>query len=128
MSHSLNRFTGTLGEAEAIRYLQNKGYILQDTNFYIRGGEIDLVAQTPRGALAFIEVKARRDLAHGKPYESITPAKLKHLSKSIQLYLLKNKVQGRKLTLEVVSIIFHSDMTVKRIDHYDDLGSRLRLG
>lgn len=126
--HSLNRLKGTLGEAHAIEYLQKKGYKLIEKNYYIRGGEIDIIAETPRGAIAFVEVKARQDLTHGKPHESVTPTKLKRLYKSIQLYLLKNKLHQRKLSLEVVSIIFKNDMSVAHIDHYDDLASHMHLG
>lgn len=119
--HAQNRTKGAIGELHAILFLKKKGYRILDQNFYVKGGEIDLIAEKPNGSIAFIEVKARQNLLHGMPYESVTKSKLHRLSKSIQFYLLKNDYHKRKLSLEVISIILNPDMTVKHIDHYDDL-------
>ncbi|MEI6326498.1 MAG: YraN family protein [Candidatus Roizmanbacteria bacterium] len=119
--HAQNRTKGAIGELHAILFLKKKGYRILEQNYYVRGGEIDIIAEKSNHTIAFIEVKAREDLRHGMPYESVTKSKLHRLSKSIQFYLLNNQYQKRKLSLEVISIILNPDMTVKHIDHYDDL-------
>lgn len=115
------RTIGSRGEQIAMEYLQTKGYRLVERNFFIRGGEIDLICERSDGKLAFVEVKYRRDDRYGKPYESVTRTKIRHLSKTIQLYLLQKGSGGRKLTLEVVSILQKDMTTPPQIAHFDDL-------
>ncbi|PSB10825.1 YraN family protein [Pleurocapsa sp. CCALA 161] len=50
---------GTLGEQLVARWLQLRNYELLEYNWRCRWGEIDLVAQDPTGAIAFVEVKTR---------------------------------------------------------------------
>jgi len=117
----LNKYTGSVGEVIASEYLLSKGYEILDRNFYIRSGEIDIVARHPSGKISFIEVKCRIGIDHGMPYESITYGKLKRLSKTIQFYLLKNHLQESKLAMEVISIVLNADQTVNKLHHFDDV-------
>ncbi|MBR7080227.1 MAG: YraN family protein [Treponema sp.] len=48
---------GREGEEKAVSYLESKGYTIQDRNFRIRGGEIDIIA-TKDDILVFVEVKS----------------------------------------------------------------------
>ena len=58
--------TGRAGEAAAAALLRRSGYKIIERNFRVREGEIDIVAEHS-GDLVFVEVKARRSGAFGKP-------------------------------------------------------------
>ena len=83
----MSRAKGNKAEAEAIRFLQQEGFVIVETNFYSRFGEIDIIA-SKEGVLHFVEVKS------GTDYESavynITPSKLQKILKTAQVYLKKN--------------------------------------
>lgn len=64
------KFLGNFGEEQACRYLQDKGYKIIDKNFRNKLGEIDLIVQDG-AVLCFVEVKTRKSLHYGAPYESV---------------------------------------------------------
>ena len=66
--------TGRAGEAAAAAHLRRSGYKIVARNYRVREGEIDIVAEHS-GDLVFVEVKARRSGAFGKPEESLTEDK-----------------------------------------------------
>lgn len=80
------RFIGNKAEDLACNYLKKLGFRILKRNFYIRGGEIDIIAKD-KDILVFIEVKARYSHKFGLPIESITPWKLKALQKSALFYI-----------------------------------------
>ncbi len=93
MSHDLGkrsspntRLKGQLGEEIAAHYLIRKKYTLVMRNFYIHGGELDLVAEKD-GIIVFVEVKLRSGPAFGIGAESLTEAKKHRLIRSIFTYL-----------------------------------------
>jgi len=68
------RSLGDFGERVAAAHLEAKGYRVLATNFRVREGEVDIVAQ--RGDLvAFVEVKTRRGDALGSASEAIDARK-----------------------------------------------------
>ena len=80
---------GSAGEDIAEKYLRSKGFSIIERNFRFRGGEIDLIAER-KGELHFVEVKTRRSGSFGDPLQSIGRSKQAHLSRSAQMYLVKN--------------------------------------
>lgn len=75
---------GSWGERYVQRILIKNGYRVLHCNWYCHWGEIDIVAEKS-GRIYFFEVKTRKT----DVLESISPAKLKHLWRSIQIYLKK---------------------------------------
>ncbi|MBP6994240.1 YraN family protein [Candidatus Woesebacteria bacterium] len=118
---SQNKATGALGESIASSFLVNKGYTIVEKNATSRWGEIDIIARKPNGALVFVEVKCKIGINHGMPYESVTYGKLKRLSKTIQFYLLKNRISQSKLAIEVISIVLDKDHTITKINHFENI-------
>lgn len=80
---------GSAGEDIAEGYLRSRGFSIIERNFRFRGGEIDLIAEK-KGELHFVEVKTRRNGSFGDPLQSIGRSKQAHLSRSAQMYLVKN--------------------------------------
>jgi putative endonuclease len=62
----------------AARWLQDQGYEIVDRNWRCPDGELDLVA-IHQGWWVAVEVKTRRGLGYGHPFEAINPRKLRRL-------------------------------------------------
>lgn len=76
---------GKIGEEIAAKFLKTKGFKIVETNYRIRGGEIDIVALDSQ-TLVYVEVKTRTSFEFGYPEESVTPWKIKHLVRSAKFY------------------------------------------
>ena len=72
------RALGDFGERVARAHLEAKGYRILATNFCVREGEVDIVAERD-GVVAFVEVKTRRGDAMGSAIESIDARKAARL-------------------------------------------------
>jgi len=82
--------TGRKGEHIAETYLINHGYQIIDRNFNCCFGEIDIVAKDS-DYLVFIEVKTRSNNNYGRGFNSIDFIKQKHIYKSAEYYLKRQK-------------------------------------
>jgi len=120
MTFNSNKNIGKIGEKIALSYLKEKGYKLLKKNFYCRWGEIDLILKNDN-KIVFVEVKTRVGDKKGKPYEAINFYKINGLKRAIYFYLLKKKYFQYKLSLEVISIILNSDLSLKEIKHFSEV-------
>lgn len=93
MVTSYRKGVGQQAESLACEYLKKLGYKILETNYLIRGGEIDIVA-VDCDDLVFIEVKARYSHEYGLPVEAITRWKIKSLLKTARFYV--QKINWRK--------------------------------
>jgi putative endonuclease len=84
----MSRAKGNIAEEKATRYLKDLGFEILDRNFYIKGGEIDIIVQKD-DVLHFVEVKSGSGF---NPVFNITPVKIKRVIKTAQLYMKKNKL------------------------------------
>lgn len=86
---------GDAAEARALAHLQRQGLTLVERNYRVargpraRGGEIDLILRERDGTLVFVEVRARRSLAHGGAAASVGAAKQRALVYAAQHYLMR---------------------------------------
>ena len=113
---------GHRGEIEAINYLRKKGYQILKQNFHTHWGEIDIIA-LKETKLSFFEVKTRRNESFGKPFEAVNSTKVRRLMRPIQYFLLQNNYKNYKLSLDVISIVLNSDLTVKSLKHFANVGA-----
>ena len=72
------RALGDFGERVAAAHLEANGYRILATNFRVREGEVDIVAERD-GVVAFVEVKTRRGDAMGSALEAIDRRKAQRL-------------------------------------------------
>ena len=96
---------GEIGETIATKFLMKHGFSLLERNYTKKWGEIDIVAEK-EGKLYFIEVKSvarenldsvtRETIDGYRPEDNMHPWKLKRLSRTIQTYLLSQKISDEK--------------------------------
>ena len=86
------RSLGQFGEEQAARYLRRRFYSIVERNYRCRFGEIDLIVRRG-GILAFVEVKLRKDDAHGEAREFVTAQKQQRVLAAAQLWLSQNETE-----------------------------------
>lgn len=99
---------GKSGEEIVATYLKRNGYKILEKNFRCKFGEIDLIAKK-KGVLSFIEVKTRKRITYGAPAEAVNYIKKKHIYKTSEYYILKNNVEKKDITLDVVEVYFYTE-------------------
>jgi putative endonuclease len=99
----LKQRVGRSGEDRAAEYLRGRGYRILHRNYRTRQAEIDIIAQH-RGAIVFVEVKARRSREYGHPKWAVTPAKQRKISKAALDYLKKQRLMDVRARFDVVTI------------------------
>jgi putative endonuclease len=97
--------TGEIGENIAVRFLMKHNFIILDRNYTKKWGEIDVIAEK-NGKIHFIEVKSiskpsldivtHETLDQYHPEDNMHPWKLKRLSRTIQTYLISEKISENK--------------------------------
>ena len=84
---------GDEAEQQALDYLLRQGLALVQRNYRVergpgaRGGEVDLILRERDGTLVFVEVRARRSVAHGGAGASVGVAKQRSLLLAARVYL-----------------------------------------
>ncbi|MDJ0357589.1 MAG: YraN family protein [Actinomycetota bacterium] len=95
---------GRRGEVLAADYLEDRGIRVIDQNWRCRSGEIDLVAFDGT-CLVIAEVKTRRSLRYGHPFEAITPAKLNRLRTLAVLWSRDHGVFPPSIRIDAVAVL-----------------------
>lgn len=98
---------GRAGEAEAARFLEDRGYRIVARNVRADRVEIDLIAR--RGVLlVFVEVKSRRSLRMGTAAESVDRRKQERLRRGASAWLASRPAAARgvrRLRFDVVTCL-----------------------
>lgn len=124
---------GELGEEVACNYLINLGFSVLERNYTKKWGEIDIIAQKDN-ILYFIEVKSKSvsDLNfvfsqkeggsgfNGRPEDNMHPWKLKRLSRTIQTYLISQRIGNTPWQFDLLVVYLDLEnrkARVKRIEN-----------
>jgi len=97
------RGIGEQGEAQAAAFLAEQGLSVLEQNFYVVGGEIDLVCQQG-DELVFVEVKLRNSDAFGSAVESVTPKKLARVQLAAQTWLAAHDKEAQSWRIDLIAI------------------------
>lgn len=95
---------GALGEEQAARYLQAKGWRILERNFSSPYGELDIIAQDGK-TLVFAEVKTRSYKAYGGPLMAVTPAKQKRLALTAAAYIKAKGLKFDSIRFDVLCVL-----------------------
>ncbi len=99
------RTVGNEKEQIAAEYLKAAGYVILASNFFSRHGEIDLIA-LDKEVLVFVEVKFRRDLISGSPFEAVDLRKTRNITKAARYYMYKHQIsEDTPCRFDVVGIV-----------------------
>jgi putative endonuclease len=99
-----NKEFGFYCEKIARWYLVQKGHQIIDTNYYCKGGELDVIARK-YGLMYFVEVKAVYNGKTINPEELLTSKKVARIRKSIYYYLNENHVVNEDWRLMLLCIV-----------------------
>ena len=114
------KLLGAFGEDAACRYLKRHGYRIEGRNYSCRFGEIDIIARKGR-YMAFVEVKLRRDDAHGAAAEFVTPAKQRRVLAAAERWLQQNPTDLQP-RFDVIEVYAPQGLDTKKpqINHLED--------
>jgi putative endonuclease len=108
--------TGKAGETHAMRFLQEKGFQILETNYRARHAEIDLIAQGDK-LLIFVEVKTRTNVRFGQPETFVDGAKARLVMKAAEHYIFATN-WPHDVRFDVVAVTIYADDV--QITHIED--------
>jgi putative endonuclease len=110
---TVERANGVRGEDLAMRYLQERKFVVVARNFKPRSGrgEIDIIAWDG-DTLVFVEVKSSVNDDRGTPDRAIDRYKRERLEWSARSYLAKANVPWERSRFDIVTIVG------SKIEHY----------
>lgn len=95
---------GILGENEAARILEEKGFKVLERNWRMGHLEVDLIAENKK-EIVFVEVKARTCILNNKmPEENVDEIKMRRVIAAANAYLKYHKIE-KKPRFDVVGIL-----------------------
>lgn len=122
MSGAGRRAVGAAGEAAAIAHLLREGYLVLDSNWRCRLGELDIVAAKD-GAVAFVEVRARSEGSldsFGAPLESIDARKQAKLRRLAEAYIQRMRTAPGQVRFDCIAVVLDRTGHVVSLQHMKD--------
>ena len=100
----MSRRIGAAAEQKAAAYLKSRGFEILNTNYTIRGAEIDIIAREG-DTYAFIEVKARGVHAQIAPREAVTASKQRRICKAALCWLQENGAMEANVRFDIIEVM-----------------------
>lgn len=110
---------GQSGEALAVAFLESHGMQVLDRNWRCHAGELDIVAREGN-RIVIIEVKTRRGLSFGHPFEALTPSKVARLYRLAVLWCVEHGWRG-DYRIDAVAVLLPPDQPAM-IEHLKAIG------
>lgn len=95
---------GRRGEALAAEYLESLGMLIVERNWRCPDGEIDIVA-LDGDALVIAEVKTRRSLAYGHPFEAVGSDKLARLHRLGSAWCRDHELRMPLRRVDIIAVL-----------------------
>ncbi|WP_394938327.1 YraN family protein [Psychromicrobium sp. YIM B11713] len=95
---------GKAGEDLAADFLSRRGFEVVDVNWRCARGEIDLVA-LDGDIVVVVEVKTRRSLRYGHPFEAITDTKLRRLRTLAVLWARHHGYLSSRIRIDAIAVL-----------------------
>jgi len=110
-----NKITGNIGENLAAEYLQKLGYKIVERNWrYSRNGEIDIIAEDKK-TLVFVEVKTRKSVTFGHPFEAIDAKKFSQVKTIAQTYITQAEKKYTNYRIDAIGIILSNPPEIQHL-------------
>jgi len=94
---------GKSAEIAAAAELGKRGYRIVDSNYHVRGGEIDLIAYDG-DTLVFVEVRARSSFGFGTPADTVSRTKRAKIVHTAENYLFQKNLEPNGIRFDVVEV------------------------
>lgn len=117
MSGLWNKLFGDRGEREAVKHLKRLGFRIVARQYSTPWGEIDIVAIEGQ-TIVFVEVKTRKSIIAGHPFEAVNHEKQSKLTRMALAYLKRYKLLEHSARFDVVSIIWPDESRTAEITHF----------
>ncbi|MEX1062646.1 MAG: YraN family protein [Balneolaceae bacterium] len=114
-----SRDKGIEAERIAAAYLESKGWIILDRNYFFQRAEVDIVAYDTT-CIIFVEVKSRSGTAYGHPEDFIDNDKIRNIYKASEAWMYERKMEGSPARFDVISIIQKGN-EAPDINHFEDV-------
>ncbi len=111
------RWFGRRAEHHAAEFLQRLGYEVLARNYYVRGGEIDVVARDGE-TVVFVEVRSTGRNDTERPAASVDAEKQRRLTQLALQYLQHKNWLGRPARFDVVVLSWPPDRGAPKVVHY----------
>jgi putative endonuclease len=90
-------------ERRAARWYRLRAYRILDTNAWLAGGELDVVARRG-GTLVFCEVKSKAGEGFGDPLEMVNPTKVARIRRAAEAWLARHPEHAElKVRFDVIA-------------------------
>lgn len=112
---------GRAGEARAATYLTSRGCEILDRNWRCSDGELDIVARRGR-SLIVVEVKTRRTMWFGHPFEAVDQRKRARLWRVAGAWVRAHRelAAGHELQVDIIGLT-GEDPDTAVLEHLEDL-------
>ncbi len=118
MSNKSARDIGKEGEELAAAYLESKGWVILDRNYFFEKAEVDIVA-VDQNTIVFVEVKKRSNTYFGHPEDYVTPAKEKNIHKAAEAWIYERKMDTAFVRFDIISVVQKGNQAPE-ITHFED--------
>src|SRR6185369_14012432 len=107
---------GRRSEEVALHYLAKKGFKYITKNYFVPGGEIDLIMKS-KDFVVFIEVKSLKANSDFYIYETLNKKKKLRLRRAINTWLFRNNMLNKPWRLDFVGIISFENSY--KVEHFE---------
>ena len=107
--------TGKTGETIALKYLQDKGYLILEQNWQNHHQEIDIIA-SKGNELVIVEVKCRTGTPLIEPYAAVNRNKQNMLIKATNAYIQKKNI-NLEIRFDIISITLGNETKIEHIEN-----------
>jgi putative endonuclease len=115
----MSKQIGDLGETAAKNYLIKNDYEILETNFRLKMGEIDIIAEKD-DCTVFVEVKTRKGTRFGNASEYVDSRKQEKIKKTALCYISKLETDMRFDVIEVYYSDAYGEFEVISINHIEN--------
>ena len=111
-----NKLFGDRGERAAVKSLKRLGFRVVAQKYSTPWGELDIVAIDGQ-VVVFVEVKTRKTIVAGHPFEAVTREKQSKLTRMALAYLKRHNLLEYSARFDVISILWPDESRTPEITH-----------
>jgi putative endonuclease len=111
-----NIIKGKSGEELVRVYLKNKGYIILESNYRNKIGEIDIIAKD-KDILVFIEVKTRTSTNYGYAFEAVDYRKQRKIINTSMVYIKYKNFKNTQIRYDIIEVYLQNQIKINHLEN-----------